>query len=212
MSTSQNSEKTLSLHRTKDTKTFEKFGFKFTLNVATETRKRWKTVFRDTKGNEIDIDDEETARLIKEEKLKPEVSWEQTDEDVNASYTVGVWFQDDEDCKQARPIELISTPDGPILGIVHEDELDSVNLLDPCMIQYDGKRISYKCIFNVARWLRIQKSAIRNRQAPAEVIIASYPGFILQNRMFMYQLKPAIPFAATPPVDNEVKEDVISYT
>lgn len=212
MSTSQSSEKKPSWHRTRETKTFKKFGMKFILCVMQEKRQKWETKFRDENGNELDLEDEETKKLIQEEKVKPDVSWEPVDDTIDVSYVSSVSFQDEEDCTEAKRIEVLSTPDGPILGIVYLDEADYVELLDPCLIQYDGKRITYKPIFNVARSLKIYKSAIRSRQAPAEVIIASYPGFILQNRMFMYQLKPAIPFAATPPVDNEANEDIVSYT
>jgi hypothetical protein len=55
-------------------------------------------------------------------------------------------------------------------------------------------------------------SAIRSRQAPCEVIVANYPSFVIQNRMFLYQLKPVVPFATTPDVDNAATEAVVIKT
>ena len=115
-------------------------------------------------------------------------------------------YQDPVDCPQARPIELFSTSDGlSILGVVLEQTADDIVLLDPCTVYFEDTKgiIKLLPIFNVARTLRLRLSAVRSIQAPAEAIVAIYPGFQIQNKMFKYQLKPRVAVTQTEQLTND---------
>ncbi len=206
MSSSTNLETLHLLQRDNETKVFEKFGMKFALNICTETRDEWAMGAFDGDGILLDVKDEEVQKRIEAGDIKPVLNWYPTGETITSKYVKTVNFQDKEDCKRVRPIEVLSTADGPIMGIVFGSDSKAVTLMDPCLVQFDGTRITLSPIFNVARTLRLNRSAIRTTQAPAEMLTAVYPGFIIQNRMFKYQLKPVLPFATTP--DLETSADV----
>ena len=221
MSSSQNSEKTPSWQPKREIKAFEKFGMTFSMGIVTETRNQWTRLVKDQDDKIIaDPTPENLAKLI-EEGGKPHVAWIETDAKIVKSYVEFVHFNDKEECvrftsegKCVWAIELFGTPDGPILGIIKEMDDMSITLLDPCVVVVNDQKgsISYMPIFNVARTLRLETSAIRSRQAPAEVIVASYPGFILQNRMYKYQLKAKAPFEVSPELDNDADEAVTTET
>lgn len=213
MSSSQNLEKTPSLQRDYVNKGFEKFGMRFSLQIMQETRPEWRRTVFNSKGEEVDVTDpaDLAAKLDKGE--RPRVEWIKTGDTVTNSWVQYVRYDDDEG-NSDRAVFLYSTPDGPILGILDEETNSEYHLLDPCVIIYDGKtsNISYSPIFNVARKLRLRKSAVRAIQPPAEIIIASYPGFVIQNRMFQYQLKSKHPLEIIPEVDNAATEPVVAET
>lgn len=213
MSSSPNSEKTPSWQPKREVKIFEKFGMTFKMGVVTETRRRWTRVVKNKAGDVIDASDAEAMKALIEAGGKPYVDWVQTDEDQSNSYVEWVRFSDNEMCKD-NYVSLFSTADGPILGIVMEKTDKSVFLLDPCVIQFDAKSgsISYMPIFNADRTLDLAWSAVRTQQPPIEIIVASYPGFILQNRMYEYQLKPKVPFEVTPELDNDADTPVTTST
>jgi len=209
MSSSQNSEKTPSWQPEHETKVFEKFGMTFTLHVVTETRNQWTRVIKDQNDDIVKDPSPDMLKKMVEHGAKLRPDWIETDAKVAKSYVEFVTVTDQEDCQNAR-VEIIATPDGPILGIVKEETEREITLLDPCVVTVNDQNgtISYMPIFNVARTLRLERSAIRSRQAPAEIIVASYPGFILQNRMYLYQLAAKIPMAVSPELDNEADEAV----
>jgi len=213
MSSSQNSEKTPSWQPERETKTFEKFGMTFLMGIVTETRKQWTRVVKDQDDVIVADPSPDVLKEMVAHGSKLHVDWVQTDAKVAKSYVEFVKFTDDEDTQNA-PVEIIATPDGPILGVVKEETEREIILMDPCVVTVDDQKgaISYMPIFNVARILRLERSAIRSRQAPAEIIIASYPGFILQNRMYLYQLKPKTPMAVSPEMDNDADEAVTTET
>lgn len=194
-------------HSEHEKKTFEKFGLIFDIYTITESRPEWRHLYTDQDGNEIDVEDKDVVQQIKDGKIRPVVDWVETGELLTSTYVDFVEFRDYEKCKKACRVELYVVPEGPIMGIVvPSPDKDYVRLLDPCLIVYNGTRVDYRNIFNVARHLDLHKSGIRSRQAPAEIVVAGYPGFVLQNRMFKYQLKPAITMAATPELTNEAVE------
>jgi hypothetical protein len=208
MSSSPNLEKTPSSQL--ETKTFEVFGWSFTLNIKHETRAAWEQRYYDTDNNEIDTSDPKWVDNLNG--AQPRVEWVETDQQKTLSYPEQVIFRDQEECAEGKPVVLLSTPDGPILGILlHADE-QAYELLDPCVVQFDSKgaKLAYMPIFNVARKLRILSSGIRTQQVPAEIIIASYPGFILQNRMASYQLKANVPYAQTSELTTDADAPVTS--
>lgn len=213
MSSSQNSEKTPLWQPEREIKTFEKFGMTFFMGIVTETRRQWTRVLKDQNDKVITATKPEELQERIEKGDTFRVDWVETDAQVAQSHVEFVRFTDNEETKEA-PVELFGTPDGPILGIIKETDDESITLLDPCVVVVNDQKgsISYMPIFNVARTLRLERSAIRSRQAPAEVIVASYPGFILQNRMYMYQLKPKIPFEVSPEMDNDADEAVTTVT
>ena len=139
MSSSPNSETTHSIQH--DVRTFECFGIKFVVNVATETSPAWESKF-------VNVD----GRMI--------VDWVATDGVHTTSYTEAVTVQDDGFCKEAKNIEVFSTADGPIMGIVFASSPYEHTLLDPCIVQFDhkGSKIDLLPIFNVARKLRVMRS------------------------------------------------------
>jgi hypothetical protein len=214
MSSSPNSEKTPSWQPERETKTFEKFDMFFTMGVVTEIRHQWTRQLKNRKGEVLDPSDIEALKTKLEEDEKPQVEWIKTDALVRNSYVEWARFQDLEDCQKAKQVAIFSTADGPILGIVLDESETNVFLADPCVINYNQKSgsIQYLPIFNVARTLQLRKSAIRTRSAPAEIIIASYPGFILQNRMYQYQLRPTVAMESTPELDNVAEEAVTTET
>jgi len=181
----------------------------FTLGVVTETRKQWTRVIRDQEGYILDDTTPGALKKVVENGGVLHPDWIETEDTVSKSYVEFVEFTDNEDCRAAR-VEILATADGPILGIVQDETEAEVVLLDPCVVTVNDQKgsISYMPIFNVARTLRLTKSAIRSRQAPAEIIVASYPGFVLQNRMYMYQLKPKVPLAVSPEMDNDAEHAV----
>ena len=208
MKSSTNSETALSKQH--DTKTLEIFDMEFRLHVVTEERPEWARIFRHPKTNEV-IDIKRPVEVIREELvgLKPVLNWEKTGNTITCSYLQSVYVRDDDECKIAKPVELLSTPDGPILGIVLEVTDTEFVLLDPCFVKFENDPVSFLPIFNVARTLRLMTHAVRARQAPAEVLVASYPGFLVQNRMYMYQLRPAVALAKSETVVNSA-EDAVS--
>lgn len=204
----QNSENTPSWQLKYETKNFQKFGMSFRLCMVIETRDQWARIVLNKKGEVLDPTKPDDLQRKLELGESPTVEWRKTGELTSNEYVQAAFFSDEEDTETKR-IELLSTPDGPILGIVIEDtDPGAITLMDPCVVQYDAANgsIKYLPIFNVARTLVLERSAIRSRQAPAEIIVASYPGFILQNRMFQYQLKPTVAFASTEPLDNDALE------
>lgn len=213
MSSLQNSEKTPSWQPERGIKTFEKFGMTFTMGIVTETRDQWTRVVKDQDDNIIADPTPEVLNEIVKHGAKLHVDWIKTDVKIAKSYVEFVRFSDNEDTEDA-PVEILATPDGPILGIIKEETEHEITLLDPCVVVLNDQKgsISYMPIFNVARTLRLERSAIRSRQAPAEIIVASYPGFILQNRMYLYQLKPKAPMAVSPEMDNDADEPVTTVT
>lgn len=193
-----------------ETKQVSQLGMTLTLHVTTEIRPQWGRVYRHpATGAVIDpnLGVEDLKRLLGD--FKPVMSWEKTGEAHTQCYVTQVLFQDEEDCTVAKPIELISTIEGPILGIVYEEADTTITLMDPCLIQYNNGRISFVPIFNTARTLRLERTAVRCRQAPAEVLVASYPGFVMENRMSKYQLRPTISTVHTPEVGNAA-EDIVA--
>lgn len=205
MKSSMNSETVLS--RQHDTKTLDIFDMEFRLHVVTEERPEWSRVFRHPITNEV-IDTTRPLDAIQAELAghKPVLNWEKTGKTITCSYLQSVYVRDNDECKTAKPIELLSTPDGPILGIILEVTDTEYVVLDPCFVKFENDQVSYLPIFNVARTLRLMSHAVRARQAPAEVLVASYPGFIVQNRMYMYQLKPAVAFAKSETVTNAAED------
>jgi len=218
MNTSPNS-KMPPLNTSLDTQKFEKYGLDFTLNVKTETRPKWIQVCKDRSGRKYTEEEirwlsevvQECRRTNQPVEELPQfiLAWELTEEKVSCTYVVSATLQDDEDCKTPKPVELFSTPDGPILGIVEfSAEEEMYCLLDPCVVQYVNDQIKLIPIFNVARRLRLKKNAVRAIQAPAELIIACYPDFVMQNRMMEHQLRPEVPFSVSPKLtSNSIKKD-----
>lgn len=184
MSYSPNSETTPS--RQHETKTFEKFGIEFRYGVVTDTEPEWEPQVGTGTGQKV-------------------VDWVQTGKMHTSSYVEFALVRDQGLCAGGKSLEMYSTADGPIMGINVKEDADEVTLVDPCVIVFDSKggHIQLMPIFNVARTLRLKKSAIRAVQTPAEILIAAYPGFLINNRMSKHQLKPKVPFAATPELTND---------
>lgn len=186
MKSSQNSASTPS--KQLDTKTFTIYGMTFMYHVATTHVDEWKQqLVKDAEGNPTKV-----------------VGWERTGEVIKTQEVTDAVIKDDDRCEVARPVYLYSTADGPILGIALKNTDDHVVLLDPCIVVYDGTgRIQLFPIFGVSRTLTVYRTAIRTQQPPAELLLAAYPNFLIQNRMFLYQLRPKVPFAVTPELTND---------
>lgn len=188
-------------------KEFSKFDVLFRMHIVEEFRKEWATEVRDTYGNLLDLQSEQVAKDIQEGVIKPIVEWVKTDNVLEKSYTSHVEVVD-KALEQHGPQQLrvFLSIEGPIMGIWTSMGGDGVyTIFDPCLVQYDGKRVSHHPIFNVARSIELNKEAVRSHMAPAEILVASYPGFMIQNRMMKYQLKPLMPMAMTPEVGTEAE-------
>lgn len=194
--------------KTCDVKTFEKFGFSFSYGMVTEHHKKWTKVYRDEQGMEWT---EETLSKLSDSSQVPKVvvNYEDSGTTCTTAYVEYARFTDPSEGVVDAPIEIWGTIEGPIMGVVATDaSVDSNNavLLDPCVVIYDGEsRINLVPIFNVARKLTIRVDAVRTRQAPSEVLLAMYPGFIIQNRMAQYQLRPKTPLVVSPELTNEAE-------
>lgn len=130
--------------------------------------------------------------------------WLPTGKTCEVTEVVDAVIQDADRCKTARPIYLYSTADGPLLAIALKNTTDAVELLDPCIVVFDGKsKINLLPIFGVSRVFNLARAALRSWQAPMELLLAAYPGFLVQNRMYRYQLRPSVPFVTTPELTND---------
>lgn len=208
MSTSQSSEKTLSPTPPDvyETKTFEKFGSTYTLNITKKTRHKWATVMRLPNGEVIDTTVNNWVQRLPAGQV-PAKEWAPTGETLEVTAVVSAQFQDPDD--GMGPIVVVSTPDGPIMGVkVAESETDLL-LLHPCVIAYQGAIVKLSPIFNVAYVLSIQLSAVRSIMPPSEPLVAIYPGFVIQNRQGAYALKATQPVTSGP-LDNDAA-DVTSH-
>jgi len=205
MSSSQNSEKTPS--QKSETKGVEKYGFTLQYYIMYTTRDEWAKVYRDPDGNVIPDDKlEELAKQLAEkgESRRIKIDWELTGKTITCAKVSSASFKSNEE-QYASPIELFATPEGPIMAINTESVDDSEYALkDPCVVVYDGKgKINLVPIFNVVDFLYIKKSAVRNVQAPNEILLGLYPQFVMQNRMMKYQLRPTVPFASSPELTTD---------
>lgn len=186
MSSSQNSEMTHSMRH--EVKSFDKYGMVFQYGIAIETSPEWEPKFTTPKSG-----------------APTTIEWVETGNTHENSYVQYVRISDDGLCKEGNFIEVYSTADGPIMGILLERREDGIVLLDPCIVYFDGKSggISLYPIFNVGRRLQLKHTAIRSVQAPAEVLLAAYPGFLINNRMSKHQLKLKVPMSVTPELTND---------
>lgn len=151
----------------------EKCGVKFTVVTVTETRRTWSEKATQTADGKTLVD------------------WIREDTDaVTVKYNERVEFYDDEHCNGSL-VAVVSTSDGPIMGIVLKETTDAMILLDPCVVQYNSRAGTLQLlpIFNVVRKLVLSTTAIRSISVPNDLLISAYPGFLFQNRMGRYALK-----------------------
>ncbi len=181
MSSSQNLETTLSKPFEYEVREFEKFGMAFRYGLETSHLPEYKMQLIENDGHS-------------------RAEWVYTGGTFARSYVKFAAIKDHEHCQAGVPIEVFSTADGPLLAICIRDGEDAYELLDPCVIQYDGKtsRLTLAPIFNVARKLRLFKSAVRAVAPPLELVLAAYPGFLINNRMANYYLKLTVPLTSVP--------------
>ncbi len=199
-----NSEKMRS--QTLETKTFEKFGFTFSYGLVTEQHKLWKQVYRD--ADNMVWAEEDLAKLAKSGQApRVTMNYEDSGELSTTAYVEYARITDPSEGVSNLPIEIWGTIEGPLMGIVSSAFSDTEGVLvDPCVIIYDGKsHINLVPIFNVARKLVVRMDAVRTRQPPAEILLAMYPGFIIQNRMASYQLKPKMALVTSPELVNDAE-------
>ena len=208
MSSLQNSKKT-HFQQKVETKTFEKFGITFTVEVMHEHRTAWRQTFTLPDGTVLDTTAPGWEKSIPAGQ-QPAVDWAPTDDLVEQTYTVSATAKDDEVCLEPCPVMVLSTADGPIMGICMDDDTESFSVLDPCVINFDDRNGSIRLfpIFNVARRLTLAKAAVRAVSVPSELLLAAYPGFIIQNRMAKYQLRPRTAVAETGPTVTGATEPV----
>lgn len=217
MNSSQNSKKHHS-NKKKESRgqhreVFEKFDTNYDLLITTEFRDEWKQVLKDKDGNIIDPNDEEQVDKYSKD-AEVSIAWEKTGKRVQCSYVESVLVQDPDDyyTPEPKPVKLLSTPDGPVMGVIIDEDDEQYSLLDPCVVQFKNNRIQLFPIFNVARTLSLKKHAVKSEQVPDKVLIGCYPGFVVQNKMMKYQLKANVPMASSPEIDNEAKDPVSAET
>jgi len=206
MSTSPSSEKTLSQTQpeTRTTTVFEKFGATYTLHTLTRFREKWALVTRLPNGEVLDTSKDGWRQLIPRGQT-PSMLWEKTGEMTEVRSLDSAHFSHELDGKGW--IRVISTPDGPIMGIDvgAAEGSDEYSLLHPCVLGYVGAVVKMSPIFNVSYVLNIHKAAVRSIMPPSEPLVAIYPGFVIQNQMGLYALRGTAP-VESPPLDNEGNE------
>lgn len=189
-------------------KSFDKFGFTFTYGIAIEHHKKWVKVYRDEQGMQWT---EENLSKITDPAQMPKVTldWEDSGTTCATAYVEYARINDPSENLVDAPIEIWGTIEGPLMGIVDTKGAmtpDHAALIDPCVVIYDGKsKINLVPVFNVARKLTFVRDAIRTVQPPSEILLALYPGFIIQNRMAQYQLKPRVPLMVSPELSNDAE-------
>jgi hypothetical protein len=215
MSSSQNSGKMRSFQQL-ESRRFEKYGMTFLYGVEITTRTKYDAMFRLKDGTLVSKADFDVDKHKDQLPENGQLTTEWLDAGVSISTEAVKWcrLQDDEHCASAKDVELFITADGQILGIILESKGDDYVLLDPCLIQYDPRTnaINYKPIFGVQRTLRLAKTAVRARMTPAEIIIGAYPGFLVQHRMYKYQLKPSAAFNKVIAADNDASAVEVKTT
>ena len=179
----------------------EKYDMRVEIETLIETRPEWDLVFRNAANDAISREDAQA--LIKEQK-RVNIDWEKTGKTIEFTSIKRCKFYDTELCLEGRPLSVFIVPDGPVLGIATELDKDSVTLLDPCHVVFDGKqRIHYVPIFGVERTTLLNGNAIKMSQPPSAVLVEGYLGFVIQNRMFKYALRPKVPFSETAELESE---------
>lgn len=190
-----------------DLMTFNKFDFTINYGVVTEYHRKYERSFKDQDGLRLTLQDLEKMTEATNQQLS--ILWEPIDEICETRYVeyaerVDPTVADGAACR----IEVWSTAESPILGTVNPTDSfgDYRQLIDPCVVVYDGKsRINLLPVFNVARTLLLRKDAIKTIMSPSEILLALYPGFILQNRQAVYQLKPNMPLEISPVLTNDAE-------
>lgn len=167
----------------KEIKTFEKFGMSFSYTQVTETRPEWVQVYKQPDGSVGPMENPPQGAMP--------VDWVLTGDNVTTSYIEAVTINDESSEDNALPVVVISTPDGPILSILHREESEYLITLDPCVVQFNERNGSLRLapIFNVYRKLLVLKTGVRAMAPPSELLLAAYPGFLVQNRMGKFQMK-----------------------
>jgi len=178
---------------------FSLFDLHFKYTSVVETTDEWVLVHKNEAGDVTDVDSE--ALVFQ--------SWVKTGNKVTHKYVDTVDFIEG---GEAYPVEVCTTPSGPLMGIVVYEDADIITLMDPAVINYDGTTVKFHAVFGVARRMDISKKAIITRLAPVEILLGSYPGFVIQNRMFKYQLRPVTPLAQTSELDASADADVAVST
>lgn len=191
----------------RETITFNKFDMTFVMLVTTEERDEWVRQYK--QGDKV-LSDGDLENLASADQKTVHVDWVKNGEKIKCKYVHEARFKDTELCAKQREIRVLTIADGPLMGIILSDTADKYELLDPCVVVYDSKssRISLLPIFNVARTMWLHKAAIRSESAPAETLLAAYPGFLLQNRMMKHQLRPIIPFNETEQLESDAQDAV----
>lgn len=184
------------------TKWIKKYGMTIEVIQRVETRPEWSLIFRHPETKEV-ISKEEAAQRVKD-KVQVSIDWEVTDSDITMPVTEKAFFRDEELPNARRCVELYSITDGPVLGIRNAAYDDgSYILLDPCFLQLDRQqRLKYLPIFGVERELVLAPGSVKSIVAPPEALLEGYLGFVIQNRMCKYQLRPVVPFSETAPLES----------
>lgn len=204
MNSSQSSEKMHSSQRN-ETRTFTKYGVMYSYGVAIEERRRWDRMIKLPGGALVAEKDFDPNSYDLAPDAKLGIEWSESSEMATFEAVRYCKVQDDEYCVAAKDLGMYITADGQMLGIQLESTETEYVLLDPCVITFAPKTgaIEFKPIFGVQRTLRLSKMAVRASMAPAELIISAYPGFLIQHRMYRYQLKPSVAFNAVAAADND---------
>jgi hypothetical protein len=167
-----------------EVKQFEKYGARFEIALATEKRPEWKQVYRLPDGTPVDTQDAAWSSKVPLG-TSLVVDWELSGCEAVQTYVASVTVYDGEDCVEGAPLSVLSTADGPILGIVLQENAQVLTLLDPCVVSFDDVNGAIKLlpIFNVARTVQINNVCIRAVSPPSELLVTAYPGFMIKNRM-----------------------------
>ena len=156
------------------TRSFEKYGMFFKYQLLEQKHQEWRRV-----------DNTEDAAIL---------DWVDTGNQVAQQYVVNATVKDDI-YRDPNNIWLYATADGPMLGIEYSwmTTVHTRMVAYPSVISYRHGRLEFMPIFNCPRILSLQNHAIRNIQAPSELLLAAYPAFILQTKMGKFDIPVARP-------------------
>jgi hypothetical protein len=123
------------------------------------------------------------------------VEWRHTGRYITRTRVVSADMRSMEDTTPS-PIWVYSTPDGPIIGLecLHwKQRPDAQVIAYPGVIAYQHGSLQFRPVFNCSDTLFLQKQAIRSMQAPSELLLSAYPGFIIQCKMGKFDINPQRP-------------------
>lgn len=205
MSEEQKVSDTMSVRN--ETILIEKYGMRMSLRQTLEKRPQWETRYVLENGERLTP---QQAQALKnsaqvDEGTIAKVEWEECPAEWVGATPVSARLYDTETFEEGAEVWFFGTSHGPIIGTLcpHTVPRDWLKLYDPAHVQHTAQgQINLLPIFGVARTMELHVSSIKQR-VPLNAIMAEvYLQFVMQNRQFKYELRPAKPMATSQPLEN----------